>query len=331
MGTTPRPLEHELHEDEEDHVVAAGLLPEDLHRGPQVVVPEDLLQLLGEPLGFCQTLESLRAVELLEAFRFLDEPRQEAGERSLRIHPRPLSGTTWATVRPTEFGSQERDETPVRNPRLDHPETRTYTAVVRSCPRCARENPPEARFCMACGAALAPGALLTGIEERKVVTVLFCDLVGFTARSDQADPEEIQARLIPYHRRVQQQVERFGGTGEKFIRDAVVRPFGVPTAHEDDPERAVRAALGTLEAIEEMNQASPGLDLAIRIAVNTGEAVVSLGARPEQGEHSVTGDVANTASRLQSVAPVGGVVVGGSTYQATMHLFHYEELEPVRV
>jgi class 3 adenylate cyclase/tetratricopeptide (TPR) repeat protein len=184
---------------------------------------------------------------------------------------------------------------------------------------------------MACGAALTPGARLTGIEERKVVTVLFCDLVGFTARSDQRDPEEIQARLLPYHRRMQQQIERFGGTVEKFIGDAVVGTFGVPTAHEDDPERAVRAALGALEAIEEMNQASPGLDLAIRVAVNTGEAVVSLGARPEQGEHSVTGDVTNTASRLQGVAPVGGVVVGEATYQATMHQFHYEELQPVRV
>src|ERR671918_2457294 len=116
--------------------------------------------------------------------------------------------------------------------RLDHPQTRTYTAVVRSCPRCTQENPSEARFCMACGGALAPGARLTGIEERKVVTVLFCDLVGFTARSDQSDPEEIQARLLPYHRRMQQQIERFGGTVEKFIGDAVVGTFGVPTAHE---------------------------------------------------------------------------------------------------
>jgi class 3 adenylate cyclase/tetratricopeptide (TPR) repeat protein len=184
---------------------------------------------------------------------------------------------------------------------------------------------------MACGAVLAQGAPLTRVEERKVVTVLFCDLVGFTARSDQADPEEIQARLSPYHRRVQREIERLGGTVEKFIGDAVVGTFGVPTVHEDDPERAVRAALAVLEAIDEMNQASPGLDLAVRIAVNTGQAVVSLGARAERGEHSVTGDVASTASRLQSVAPVGGVVVGEATYQATRRLFQYEELEPVRV
>src|SRR5829696_874146 len=214
---------------------------------------------------------------------------------------------------------------------LEGPVRRTYTAVVPDCPRCSQENPSEARFCMACGAVLAQGTPPTGVEERKVVTVLFCDLVGFTARSDQADPEEIQARLSPYHRRVQREIERLGGTVEKFIGDAVVGTFGVPTVHEDDPERAVRAALGVLEAIEELNQASPGLDLAVRIAVSTGQAVVSLGARPERGEHSVTGDVANTASRLQSVAPVGGVVVGEATYRATRRLFQYEKLEPVRV
>jgi class 3 adenylate cyclase/tetratricopeptide (TPR) repeat protein len=182
---------------------------------------------------------------------------------------------------------------------------------------------------MACGTALSQGGGLNGVEERKVVTVLFCDLVGFTARSDWADPEEIQARLSPYHRRVQREIERFGGTVEKFIGDAVVGTFGVPTAHEDDPERAVRAGLSILEVIQELNQATPKLDLAVRVAVNTGEAVVILGARPERGEHSVTGDVANTASRLQGVAPVGGVVVGEATYQATRRLFHYEQLEPV--
>jgi class 3 adenylate cyclase len=168
-------------------------------------------------------------------------------------------------------------------------------------------------------------------EERKVVSVLVCDLVGFTAQADQADPEEVQARLGPYHDRTRREIERFGGTVEKFIGDAVVGVFGVPAAHEDDAERAVRAALDVIEGIDRLNQASPGLELAVRVAVNTGEAVVSLDARPERGEHFLTGDVANTASRLQGIAPVGGVVVGETTWRATRRLFDYEPLAPVRV
>ncbi len=168
-------------------------------------------------------------------------------------------------------------------------------------------------------------------EERKVVSVLFVDLVGFTDRADRADPEDIRATLHPYHARVKRETERFGGTVEKFVGDAVMAVFGAPVAHEDDAERAVRGALSILAAIEEMNQAEPGLELAVRAAVNTGEAVVSLAARPEAGEGIVTGDVVNTASRLQQAAPVGGVVVGEVTYRATRDVVDYEELEPVSV
>jgi class 3 adenylate cyclase len=132
-----------------------------------------------------------------------------------------------------------------------------------------------------------------------VVTVLFCDLVGFTASSDQADPEDVRARIRPYHARLRTEVERFGGTVEKFIGDAVMAVFGAPVAHEDDPERAVRAALKILEAMSELDQADPGLGLRVRIGITTGEAVVALGARLEHGEGIVTGDVVNTASRLQ--------------------------------
>ena len=197
------------------------------------------------------------------------------------------------------------------------------------CQRCGEDNPERARFCLACAAPLGPPGRRR--EERKVVSVLFCDLVGFTAQSDQADPEEVQARLGPYHDRARLEIERFGGTVEKFIGDAVVGVFGVPAAHEDDPERAVRAALDVVEAIERLNQARPGLGLAVRVAVNTGEAVVLLDAIPERGEHFLTGDVANTASRLQGVAPVGGVVVGEATWRATRRLIDYEPLEPVQV
>jgi class 3 adenylate cyclase len=168
-------------------------------------------------------------------------------------------------------------------------------------------------------------------EERKFVSVLFVDLVGFTARSDQTDPEDVRATLRVYHDRLKREIERFGGTVEKFVGDAVMAVFGAPVAHEDDAERAVRAALRIAEAIEELNEERPGLDLAIRAAVNTGEAVVTLGARPEAGEGFVTGDVVNVASRLQAIAPVGGVVVGELTQRATRGVIEYEELEPVTV
>ena len=118
---------------------------------------------------------------------------------------------------------------------------------------------------------------------------------------------------------------------EKFVGDAVMAVFGAPVAHEDDAERAVRAGLRILEAIAELNEADPELDLQVRVGINTGEAVVALGARPEQGEGIVTGDVVNTAARIQGAAPVGGVAVGEQTYRATERVFEYEPLEPVSV
>jgi class 3 adenylate cyclase/tetratricopeptide (TPR) repeat protein len=199
------------------------------------------------------------------------------------------------------------------------------------CPRCGEENEDRARFCSSCGAALVGVGPLAAAEERKVVSVLFVDLVGFTARSDRADPEDVRATLRLYHDRLKREIERFGGTVEKFVGDAVMAVFGAPIAHEDDAERAVRAALRIAEAIDELNQERPGLDLAIRAAVNTGEAVVALTARPEAGEGFVTGDVVNVASRLQGVAPTGGVVVGELTRRATGSQIEYEELEPVAV
>jgi class 3 adenylate cyclase len=163
------------------------------------------------------------------------------------------------------------------------------------------------------------------------VTVLFCDLVSFTASSEATDPEDVRARIRPYHGRLRQDIERHGGTVEKFIGDAVMAVFGAPVAHEDDAERAVRAGLRILEAIDELNDADPTLSLQVRIGINTGEAVVALGARPEQGEGIATGDVVNTASRLQGAAPVDGIAVSEQTYRQTERVFDYEELEPVAV
>src|SRR2546423_11177364 len=145
--------------------------------------------------------------------------------------------------------------------------------------------------------------------ERKVVTVLFADLVGFTARAETLDPEDVAAVLRPYHERLRSELERFGGTVEKFIGDAVMALFGAPVAHEDDPERAVRAALAIRDWAREDGEVQ------VRIAVTTGEALVLLGARPGEGEGMAAGDVVNTAARLQAAAPVNGVLVGEPTHR----------------
>src|SRR2546426_3947350 len=195
------------------------------------------------------------------------------------------------------------------------------------CPRCGQENPEGFRFCGSCGAAV-PGTSAEGREERKFVSVLFCDLVGFTSRSERADPEDVRATLRTYHDAVRREIERFEGTVEKFVGDAVMAVFGAPVAHDDDAERAVRAALDIIELIARMNEERPELDLSVRIGVNTGEAVVALGARPDLGEGMVAGDVVNTAARLQQVAQPGTVVVGEMTYRASRDAIEFEPLEP---
>jgi class 3 adenylate cyclase/tetratricopeptide (TPR) repeat protein len=191
---------------------------------------------------------------------------------------------------------------------------------MQICPACAQENPDGFRLCGMCGASLTAAAPAAR-EERKVVTVLFTDLVGFTSRAEKLDPEDVRATLSPYYSRLRTEIERHGGSVEKFIGDAVMAVFGAPAAHEDDPERAVRAAIAIHESV--------GEDLQIRTAVNTGEALVALGAQPSEGEGMVSGDVVNTAARLQSAAPVNGILVGEATYRATRHTIDYREAAPV--
>src|SRR5918996_5052973 len=200
---------------------------------------------------------------------------------------------------------------------------------MTTCPNCRQENPHGFRFCGACGTPLTEQTP-SPREERKRVSVLFCDLVGFTGRAEAMDPEEVRALLQPYHERVRHELERFGGTVEKFIGDAVVALFGAPAAHEDDPERAVRAALAVRDAIADLNAADAWLDLHIRIGVNTGEALIVLGARTTEGEGMAAGDVMNTAARLQSAAPVDGIVVSAATYEATADAIEYRAAEPVQ-
>jgi class 3 adenylate cyclase len=196
-----------------------------------------------------------------------------------------------------------------------------------TCIACGQDNPEIARFCLACGAPLVEEAPRR--EERRIVSVVFVDLVGFTSRSEQLDPEDVRAILTPYHGTVRDELESFGGVVEKFVGDAVMAVFGAPTAHGDDPERAVRAALAIREAVAALNAEQPELELRIRGAVNTGEAVVTLSARPALGEAMVAGDVVNTASRLQQHAPVGEIVVGEETYRATRDAIEYEPIEAV--
>ncbi len=195
-------------------------------------------------------------------------------------------------------------------------------AVV--CPSCSYQNADDARFCAGCGTPLADvAAAAPPVEERRVVSILFADLAGFTSSSDQADPEDVRRTLIPFHTIAKEEIERFGGTLDKFVGDAAMGVFGAPVAHEDDPERAVRAALAIQARTDEMT-------IPVRAAVNTGEAVVTFATGPQIGEN-VAGDVVNTASRLQGVAPHGGVVVGEGTFRATRGTVDYRELEPVKV
>src|SRR6516165_6249055 len=164
------------------------------------------------------------------------------------------------------------------------------------CPSCGHENEPGARFCSACGVELAPREQVR--ESRKVVTVLFCDLVGSTALGESTDPEALRARMRRYFDDLRAIVERHGGTVEKFVGDAVMAVFGIPLAHEDDALRAVRAA-------SEMRAAVTEHGLEARLGVNTGEVVVGGG-----GETLVTGDAVNVAARLEQAAKAGEVLLG---------------------
>ncbi|HEY5860798.1 MAG TPA: AAA family ATPase, partial [Actinomycetota bacterium] len=199
------------------------------------------------------------------------------------------------------------------------------SALVRTCPSCGSLVPAQARFCPECGTSLdvASTPATVPVEERRVLSILFADLAGFTQRSDHADPEDVRGILVPFHAIAKEEIERFGGVLDKFIGDAALGVFGAPIAHEDDAERAVRAALAIRERVSLEG-------MPVRVAVNTGEALVTSGEGPQVGEH-VAGDVVNTASRLQNLAPVGDVVVGETTARATRRVIDYEEMPPVTV
>ena len=197
------------------------------------------------------------------------------------------------------------------------------------CSACGSTNPPGARFCNECGAALSGATAPVQVgahaadqpSERRLVSVLFADLVGFTPLSESRDPEEVRALLSRYFDTCRRLIELYGGTVEKFIGDAVMAVWGTPIATEDDAERAVRAALDLVAAVSALGQEVGAEDLRARAGVLTGEAAVNLAA---VGEGMVAGDVVNTASRLQSVAEPGSVLVGEATRRASEQAIVYE-------
>ena len=197
--------------------------------------------------------------------------------------------------------------------------------LARACAVCGSANPPGHKFCGECGAALgdaaAPAARDTPAVERRLVSVLFADLVGFTSLSESRDAEDTRALLSRYFETCERLVSLYGGTVEKFIGDAVMALWGAPVAQEDDAERAVRTALDLVAAVDALGEELDAPGLRARVGVLTGEAAVTLGA---QGQGMVAGDLVNTASRVQSAAEPGAVLVGETTKRSTEAAIAYE-------
>ncbi|GAA4666453.1 AAA family ATPase [Streptomyces chumphonensis] len=197
------------------------------------------------------------------------------------------------------------------------------------CASCGHPTPADARFCPRCGSSCAPTA---PPEERRVVTVVFCDLVGSTALSGALDPETLRAVTLDYFEAVRGCVEDFGGTVEKFIGDAVMAVFGIPVIHEDDARRALGAALAMLAAVEELNtglNASLGVRLQVRIGVNTGPVVTSSDVSTRQ--KLVSGETVNVAARLEQNAGRGEILVGEPTLLAAGSAARVAPVGPLRV
>lgn len=201
------------------------------------------------------------------------------------------------------------------------------------CPSCGEDNPERARFCLACASPL-PGAPGSAARERKFATALFADLVGSTALTEREDPEIVQSVVARAFDRLASEIEHHGGLVEKFMGDAVLAVFGVPTTHEDDPERAVRAALEMLALLAGLNrthadEGKPQLEM--RIGIEAGEVLVDLDRAAGPRDRMLTGDAVNTAARLQAAAEPRWIVVGSSVRAATKDVIDYLEIPPLNL
>src|SRR3954466_6481325 len=204
------------------------------------------------------------------------------------------------------------------------------------CPECGAENPVGAKFCMECGTGLSPGAATPAApapaeappEERRRATVLFADLSGYTAAAERMDPESVKALVDRTLRVLGGEIERLGGAIDKFGGDNGVGGFGAPVAHEDDPERAVRAGLAMQDAMEDANRQSReryDVGFSLRVGINSGE--VMAGAVGDR--YTVMGDAVNVAARLQAAGRPESVTVGESPYRASREAISYERLDPL--
>ena len=233
-------------------------------------------------------------------------------------------------------------------------------SLATACPSCGTENPPGAKFCIECGTALgaggaagaapraetpsstatpapaarpdlAPAGAAAPPEERRKATVLFADLSGYTAVAERMDPETLKGLVDRALQRLGQEVERYGGRVDKYIGDNVMAVFGAPVAHEDDPERAVRAGLAMQGAMDEVNgwmSDAADVSFSLRVGVNSGEV---LAGQVGSGEYTVMGDPVNVAARLQAAAKPGSVTVGEITHRLTRGAIEYSELEPLEL
>ncbi|MFE0465107.1 adenylate/guanylate cyclase domain-containing protein, partial [Kitasatospora sp. NPDC058965] len=198
------------------------------------------------------------------------------------------------------------------------------------CVPCGRPLPADARFCPSCGTPCAPAAAAGAPAGRKLVTVVFCDLVGSTALSGRLDPETLRTVTLRYFDLMRRQIERHGGTPEKFIGDAVMAVFGVPTVHEDDARRALAAALGMVAALDGLNaelSAAFGVELNVRIGVNTGPVVAAADASARQA--LVSGETVNVAARLEQHAAAGQILIGPDTLLAAGPTVRAAEVGPL--
>src|SRR5579864_3933317 len=233
------------------------------------------------------------------------------------------------------------------------------------CPNCGTVNLPAAKFCIECGTSLTMSSThkgeksspqvqpvrsertaslsewdgsksrLTAPEERRIVTIMFADITGSTPLADHLDPEDLRAILAGYFNLMAEQIRRHGGTIEKYIGDAVVAIFGAPVAHEDDPDRAIRAALDMQTALARFNQRRQAQDpeatrLQMRIGINTGE-VAAPGAQFNRQDFLITGDAVNVAARLQQVASPDTILVGERTYYSTRDVFDFRPIAPLHL